>query len=133
MSRPVLPVLRSPRLTGLIAHPAGLLLASALSFAAMAAVAGCQSRDLPSAPAGNPLADVEPSAARLAGRVVEVLPAGDYTYFRLAEGGWAVAMGRGPAVGERIDARVFAEKRDFRSRRLERTFDVVRFVSLTGA
>lgn len=131
--------------------PLAWALASIVAFAAMAAVAGCQVGppaadelaldrlpaeqvvDAPHAPgAGNPLADLASVDGRLGGRVAEVLPAGGYTYFRLADGTWAVVMGRGPTVGQTIDARVFAEKRGFRSRRLDRTFAALRFVSLSG-
>ena len=45
---------------------------------------------------------------------------------------WAVVMGVGPAVGQRVQAQVFAHKADFRSRRLDRTFATLQFVSLTG-
>lgn len=122
------------------ARPAVLLAAWASCFGLTALIAGCQSQSAASpapsaaaeAPPVNPLAGVDPSDARLVGEVVEVLPTGGYTYFRLADETWAVVMGAGPAVGDRIDARVFAEKRDFRSRRLDRTFAALHFVSLTG-
>ena len=39
-------------------------------------------------------------------------------------------MGPGPAVGQTVDARVFGRQTDFRSRRLDRTFAELAFVSL---
>lgn len=111
--------------------------ASIIAFAALAGVAGCDAGPPataagPAAPAAHPFAGLDPLDARIGGTVAEVLPTGGYTYFRLAgpRPAWAVVMGPGPAVGERVEARVFARKADFRSRRLDRTFASLSFVTL---
>jgi len=156
MSSPIVPI-RLSRLTHLRPRPRsplGLALASLVCVSAVALGLGCEARPVEAAdgpasvapPAGappatepapgpkpaHPLAGLERIDAQLVGDVAEVLPAGGYTDFRLADGTWAVVMGAGPAVGARIQARIFAERRNFRSRRLDRTFAAVRFVSLTG-
>lgn len=133
-----------------LASPLSVACASILAFAALAGVAGCEAsppavaEGRPPAtaatgdplsgdpPAGNPLAGIQRADGEaLAGVVAEVLPTGGYTYFRLTDGGWAVVMGPGPAVGQRVEARVFARKADFRSRRLDRTFAELAFVDLS--
>lgn len=134
-----------------LSSPLSVACASILAFAALAGVAGCEASPpavaegrppataatgdpLAGDPAGNPLVGIQRAdGAALAGVVAEVLPTGGYTYFRLTDGGWAVVMGPGPAVGQRVEARVFARKADFRSRRLDRTFAELAFVDLSPA
>lgn len=115
-------------LTRSLAAPAALTALLMLSL-------GCE-RPAPAeaTPAANPLTTVEGAEGTRAGTVLEVLPAGSYTYFRLDDHpqSWAVVMGVGPAVGQRVQAQVFARKAEFRSRRLDRTFATLHFVSLTG-
>lgn len=120
--------------------PLSVALISIVAYAALVASVGCHDGPPPAAAVAapevvapaNPIADAPPVDRTMAGEVAEVLPAGSYTYFRTADGRWAVVLGAGPAVGDRVLARVFAEKNDFRSRRLDRTFAALRFVSLIG-
>lgn len=144
MSSPITPISSVALRLG-PGSPLSLALASILAFGGLSAVAGCHGGPpaaaevdpavaaAPEVPPANPLVGVAPvEGERLAGVVAEVLPAGGYTYFRLSEGGWAVVMGPGPAVGQAIEAAVFARKTDFRSRRLDRAFAELAFVNLSG-
>jgi hypothetical protein len=77
----------------------------------------------------SPMAGLLRSEADLApvvGVVEERVPAGSYTYLavRRADGSlaWAVTVGRGAAVGERVTIRSFGRQRSFVSPRLHRTF-----------
>jgi hypothetical protein len=63
--------------------------------------------------------------------VVEVLPAGSYTYFRLADDPrWFVTMRDAPSVGSRVRWRGFATADHFHSRRLDRQFATLVFASV---
>jgi hypothetical protein len=90
----------------------------------------------PPAPTGasNPLRSVERPAAgdgRLQGRVEEIARAGSYSYLRVAFSGvdsrWVVTLGSSVEVGDRVSVRTIGTKRNFRSRRLGRTFDELLF------
>lgn len=64
------------------------------------------------------------------GIVVELQPAGSYTYFQLentAAGQWFVCMGQGPTLGQDLVVTVYGSKSDFESRRLNRTFPELGF------
>jgi hypothetical protein len=117
---------------------AGRALAGAL-FAVL--LAGCDV-ELPEegavvaaeAVAENPLLSVErphASEKRFGGLVKEALPAGGYTYLRIAcddaVDRWVVTMTRQIEQGARVDVRNMGVRRDFRSKRLDRTFDEVVF------
>ena len=74
--------------------------------------------------------DVEIDHRELEGTVAERLPAGHYTYLSVhTEGGpqWVVTLGEGEAVGTEVTVKSFGLRRAFRSRRLDRTFDELRF------
>lgn len=73
---------------------------------------------------------VETDRSELNGRVVERLSAGSYTYLsvKTVDGPlWVVTLGDGEAVGTAVTVKSFGIRREFRSRRLERTFDELRF------
>jgi hypothetical protein len=66
-------------------------------------------------------------AAPLIGRVVERLDAGSYTYLALkipeaSTPAWVVTLGDGQRLGSQVKVRSFGRRRDFYSRRLDRTF-----------
>src|SRR5205085_2845312 len=70
----------------------------------------------------------------LIGRVEQQLRTGGYTYLavRSEEGlQWAVTLGSGAAVGARVSVRSMGHRTAFYSRRLERTFDELRFGIVT--
>lgn len=96
----------------------------ALVFGALAA---CGS------PSGPPSVEGEPET--FSGRVREVLPAGRYTYLRVhvADGDerWVVVTGDPPR--DRVSVQSFGQRRDFVSRRLDRTFDELYFASIVEA
>jgi hypothetical protein len=85
------------------------------------------------APGGNPLPGLSTAerGQRLRGRVHERLRAGSYTYLdlRLHDGSqhWLVVMGQAPATGQEIEAVNMGTRTNFRSRRLDRTFERVTF------
>lgn len=82
-------------------------------------------------PAG-PIA-VELTDEPLHGEVAEVIDAGDYTYFRLiGVDVWAVVRGAAPAPGKTVEARVFARRSDYPSPHLDRIFDQIIFVHISG-
>jgi hypothetical protein len=88
-------------------------------------------------PAGraNPLfGAAEPAATErtFAGRVLERLPAGGYSYLAVDRGDsspptWVATMGRGAEVGTRVRVEGFAAQDQFHSRRLDRRFDRIVF------
>jgi hypothetical protein len=70
------------------------------------------------------------------GVVLEVLPAGPYTYLRVARpsGGpdaWLATLGGGAPLGARVGIRSFGARADFPSKRLGRVFDRVDFALVT--
>lgn len=87
----------------------------------------------PAAPEGNPiqaLAPAEPGDDSFAGVVEESLPAGGYTYLRVAtEDGdrWVATMGKGARVGHRVHVENMGTRHDFYSKRLGRRFDELAF------
>lgn len=80
----------------------------------------------PSSPSVGPPVALDGPRTESEGRVVETLDAGSYTYMQLALPGgghsWVVTMGDGEAPGTEVEVIGFAEKTDFHSRRLGRTF-----------
>jgi hypothetical protein len=113
-------------------------------LALLAALPACDSaldvadhgRDMAmAARAGNPLRSVDQPQAddeRLRGRVAEVARAGSYTYLRvMCEGDagarWVVTLGRGAEVGDHVAVHNMGTKTNFRSKRLNRTFDELVF------
>lgn len=79
---------------------------------------------------GSPLLSADPppeGETEFEGVVEQVLPAGGYTYLAvtLPDGSrrWVATMGDGEPLGAHVHVRSMAVKRDFRSRRLTRTFD----------
>jgi hypothetical protein len=82
----------------------------------------------------NPFTEVEPPRdgdKLLRGEIVEILRAGTYTYASVAcDDGttrWVVTMRRGLSVGHRVDVTNMGVRRDFHSKRLDRTFDELVF------
>jgi hypothetical protein len=84
-------------------------------------------------PGGNPLQALAPAEAgddAFAGVVEESIPAGGYTYLRVAtEDGdrWVATMGKGARVGHRVHVKNMGTRHDFHSRRLGRRFDELAF------
>ncbi len=84
----------------------------------------------------NPFASVErpwPGDERLRGRVIEVLPAGGYTYFALEAGDgprWVVTATDGVAPGAHVEVKNMGTRRAFRSKRLGRSFEALVFGSV---
>jgi len=84
----------------------------------------------------NPFSSVErpgPGDERLRGRVTEVLPAGGYTYFAIDSGGesrWVVTTSEGVAEGALVEVKNMGTKRDFRSKKLRRSFETLVFGSV---
>lgn len=73
---------------------------------------------------------VDADRSELSGTVAERLSAGSYTYLsvKTADGPhWVVTLGEGEAVGTAVTVHSFGIRRAFRSRRLDRTFDELRF------
>lgn len=88
---------------------------------------------------GNPLVGIDDSGdgALEQGVVLERIGAGSYTYLRLRSldddtERWAVVLGRGAEPGERVSVTHFGTRRDFHSRRLDRTFDRLDFVMISN-
>jgi hypothetical protein len=114
-----------------------------VAFAALAASAclvpvAVHGKARAEAAAANPfggLSRTTEDLAPLEGTVEERLPAGGYTYLavRSASGRrtWAVTMGRGADVGERVQVRSFGRRVSFFSRRLQRTFPELVFGLVT--
>jgi hypothetical protein len=90
-------------------------------------IAACRS------PSGAP--SVESEAATFSGTVREALPAGRYTYLRVhvADGDERWVVVQGDPDHERVTVQSFGRRRDFVSRRLDRTFDELYFASLVEA
>ncbi|NUP05676.1 MAG: hypothetical protein HOW73_06405 [Polyangiaceae bacterium] len=83
------------------------------------------------ADAGN---DVPGAGSVFAGDVVEMLPAGRYTYFRLRvaedDERWVVVSDRDHRDATRLSVRSNSVRRDFASRRLGRSFPILHFSSI---
>lgn len=82
----------------------------------------------------NPFADVEPPREgdeRLRGTIIEILPAGSYTYAAVqpehGDARWVVTMRRGFARGDDVEVKNMGVQREFYSKRLRRTFDELIF------
>ena len=72
------------------------------------------------------------TVAGITGKVVETMNAGSYTYIQVDDGSkkiWAAAPQFAVAVGDRVVVPVGMAMRDFYSKTLGRTFDLVSFVS----
>jgi hypothetical protein len=84
---------------------------------------------------GNPLLDLERPRGgeeRLVGRIVELERAGAYTYASVDAGDgaprWVVMLRSGSlGAGDRVVVKNLGTRRDFRSRRLGRSFDELMF------
>lgn len=123
-----------------------------LSWLAALALVGCSEAPLEDAAdhaaavavTKNPLTEVEPvrpGDERVRGQVAEALRAGSYTYLSIASDDgttrWVVTMKRGISPGARVEVTNMGTRRDFRSKKLGRTFDelvfgVVRPVSVSN-
>jgi hypothetical protein len=82
--------------------------------------------------AGAPNAAAGDTVAGIAGKVVETMNAGNYTYVLVDDGTkkiWAAAPQFAVTVGDRVIVPEGMPMRDFYSKTLGRTFDVVSFVS----
>lgn len=80
-------------------------------------------------PLANPLAAAQHETVIRTGVVAERLPAGKYTYLRLAgaEPFWIATLGPGAAPGAAVEIKSFACSQDFHSRRLDRRFATLHF------
>lgn len=80
----------------------------------------------------SPLVGAAPVDLRGQSEVLEVLPAGSYTYLRIAElpEQWLVVTGPVPELGAHVGWHGFAEAHDFRSGRLNRSFTHLWFASI---
>ena len=90
---------------------------------------GQQAAAQPHDPAGG--APTE-SGGSITGKVVETMDSGGYTYVQVDDGSkkiWAAAPKLTVAVGDRVIVPAGMPMRDFSSKTLNRTFDVVYFVS----
>jgi hypothetical protein len=79
-----------------------------------------------------PAAGVSASGETFVGRVAETMDAGGYTYVHLERAGesiWAAGPRGKVDVGEELGVSLAMPMRDFSSEALDRTFDVVYFVS----
>ncbi|MBV1856931.1 MAG: hypothetical protein KUG77_00875 [Nannocystaceae bacterium] len=85
-------------------------------------------------PTGMPPVDKAEIEA-LRGEIVELAPAGHYTYLRVGDpGDWAVVLGQlDVELGDSIDLRVQGSKDDFHSHRLGRDFERLFFASVATA
>ena len=73
---------------------------------------------------------VDTDRSELSGTVAERLSAGPYTYMSIeCDDGryWVVTLGSGEQVGSTVNVKSFGFRYGFRSRRLDRTFDELRF------
>ncbi len=88
------------------------------------------------APAAGPQTAADADAPRvLSGDVVEAMDAAGYTYFQLDAGDstvWAAANQFDVEVGERVTIPLEMPMKNFRSDTLDRTFDLIYFVSVVG-
>ena len=80
----------------------------------------------------SPLAELTPpsSDAAWAGVVETRLPAGSYTYLAVrdaAELRWVATTGKGVPEGSPVTVRSYGTRKDFYSRRLDRTFAEIEF------
>ena len=85
----------------------------------------------------SPLAGLQARSSSLDGSVAERLSAGSYTYLRIVDfagvSSWIVTVGRGLPVGSRAHVASFGAREDFRSARLQRTFEHLDFGWVTPA
>ena len=88
---------------------------------------------LPAFSQGAPKMDSS-EVEELRGLVAEQRDAGNYKYLRVetdaGESRWVVVMGNAPGEGETAAFRVFGEKENFYSARLDTTFPTLLFVSV---
>lgn len=82
--------------------------------------------------ARSPLVGATPVDLRGQHEVLEVVPAGSYTYLRIADTPerWLVITGPAPTRGADVAWHGFAEAHDFRSGRLDRSFAHLWFASI---
>jgi len=84
----------------------------------------------PAAPAAKKEALKAPESAILAGKVVETMDAGSYTYVRLekdGKSGWAAVPSTEVKVGEEVELIKGIDMGSFKSNTLNRTFDTIHF------
>jgi hypothetical protein len=106
-----------------------MVLAAALLAGAAAVVSRTDVAE--AALATSPLVGAETLEEAGVGTVVEVLPAGSYTYFRLVDDTrWFVTTRPVPAPGSAVAWTGFAATEAFHSRRLDRQFHHVVFASI---
>lgn len=83
------------------------------------------------APAAKAAADTGAESGATSGTVVETMDAGSYTYVQVDDGSkkiWAAAPQFTVAVGDKVVVPQGDAMRDFHSKTLQRTFDVIYFV-----
>ena len=80
----------------------------------------CNQEPPPPSPAGMP--ELDPPDGNFSGVVAERLGAGGYTYLRVGDT-WVVTLGPGQTVGTPVDVISMGVRNDFRSKRLDRSFD----------
>lgn len=82
----------------------------------------------------NPLAKAAKESLTRDGVVAERVPAGSYTYLRIADAEpfWIATMGTGPAPGTPVTVNSFARTSDFHSKRLDRRFATLHFGVVTA-
>lgn len=100
-----------------------------LSLAMLTAVTGCKSKTPDSA---NPPAEVKPAVSEYKGHVVETINTGGYTYVQVDTGSekiWAAAPEFQINVGDEVTVPKGMPMTNYYSKTLDRTFDVVYFVS----
>jgi hypothetical protein len=105
-----------------------------LTFCAASLIlaAGC-SHTTGSAPAPTQLAETAPVPAAPgfnAGTVVEVIPAGRYSYIQIEKEGarkWMAVPSAAVSVGQQVDVKPGMEIRNYQSKNLNRTFDSITF------
>lgn len=118
----------------LLGLAAAAALVAAFGWQRTAPAAGPDAASPAGAAAGNPmgtLSRTEIDLTPVTGLVEERLPAGSYTYLAVRgdDGGltWAVTLGKGEPAGARVKVRSMGRRTNFRSNRLQRTFDELVF------
>jgi hypothetical protein len=108
-------------------------LAVAAAVVMLIGVAGCKSSKQEAAapaPQSQPAGSMAPAGGALSGKVVETMNSGGYTYVNLENGGkrtWVALPDSKVKVGEQITCQPGMPMQNFKSKTLNRTFDVIIF------
>jgi hypothetical protein len=93
----------------------------------LAASLGACATQTDESPKGPPAMEAPDAESSFGGQVLQRIRTGSYAYLEVrtasGEQRWVVTLGEGAPEGSEVEVRAFGVRHDFKSRRLDRTFD----------